>query len=140
MRVKPILQTDTASVAKVIDRRLAFKTLGFLAVGILSLTFVALVGRTERWMNNWSQTRPDPPPAKPTRVAKRMTPDKALAGAFRALADAKIELFDNYKIIMTPLKNQSGWGVWIVALPETPDMDVYVTVGSDGSTSILPGV
>jgi hypothetical protein len=119
--------------------RCAFKMLGFLSVVILSLTFGALVGCTERSVTNWSLVRPDPPPTIPTRVAKGMTPDKALAGALSALADAKIELFDSYKIVMTRLENKSGWGVWFVALPETPGMDVYVTVVSNGTTTILPG-
>jgi hypothetical protein len=137
VRAKPIVRADTASVRELTDMRRAFKTLGFLSVAILLLTLGALVGRTERSKANWSLARPDPPPTRPTRMAKGMAPDKALADALSALAAAKIELFDSYKIHMQQLDNKSGWGVWFVALPETPDMDVYVTVKSDGSSSIL---
>jgi hypothetical protein len=57
-----------------------------------------------------------------------------------ALADAKIELPDRYKIFMNRPKDESSWGIWFVALPETPGMDVHVVVAIDGSTSILPGL
>jgi hypothetical protein len=139
VRGKPIVQGDTASVGELTDMRRAFKTLCFLSVAILLLTFGSLVGRTGWSMTHWSLARRDRPPIIPTSVAKGMAPDKALAGALSSLTDAKIELFDSYRIVMTQLENQSGWGISFEALPGTPGMEVSVHVASDGSTSILPG-
>jgi hypothetical protein len=69
-----------------------------------------------------------------------LTADRALAAALQALVEVKIELFDRYKIIMTQSADKSMWGVWFIALPESPGMDVSVIVANDGSTSILPGL
>jgi hypothetical protein len=116
------------------------KTVGLVSVAILLLGLGALLGRTGWSMTRLSLARPDTPTTGPTRVAKGMAPDKALARALSALADAKIELFDTYKIFMYRPNDQSGWGVWFVALPETPGMDVFVNIEGDGGTSILPGL
>jgi hypothetical protein len=118
--------------------RFAFNALGFLSVAIFLSTFGAMVGHTRSSFTNAQLA--EEPPARPEKATKEMTPDKALAAALKALADAKIKLPGSYKIVMTRTKDKSSWGVWFVGLPETPDMDVYVTVANDGSTSILPGV
>ena len=119
--------------------RFAFRRTDIMSVAILSLAITAVVGYAK-----WSTMRAPPVlpvqlPPRLEKATKEMTPDRALAVALKSLADAKIELFDSYKIIMTSPKNDLSWGVWFVALPETPGMDVYVTVANDGSTSILPG-
>jgi hypothetical protein len=62
-----------------------------------------------------------------------------LAVAIKALAEAKIESFERYMIRITRNESESRWGVWFIALPETPGMDVYVTVADDEKTSILLG-
>ncbi len=72
-------------------------------------------------------------------MTKGTTPDRALAVALSALADAKIELFDNYEITITR-RDDEPWGVWFVALPKTPGMDYFVTIASDGRIGILPGL
>ena len=68
-----------------------------------------------------------------------MTPDNALTVALKALGDAKIRMFEDYKIVMTRPESKSNWSVRFVALPETPGMDVFVNVANDASSSILQG-
>lgn len=119
--------------------RFALKTLVFLSAAILLSAFGSILGHTTWSMTAMPLSPPEGPLARPEKVTRGMTPDNALATALSALASAKIELFDSYKIVMTRLKDKSSWGVWFVALPETPGMEVYVTVANDGSTSILPG-
>ena len=111
-----------------------------LFIVILSSSFLGAQDHDKSSAGASRLVPPQRPAGNPEQVAKSITADKALEAALKALADAKIRLFRRYKIVMNSPDNRSRWGVWFVALPETPGKDVYVSVASDGSTSILPGL
>jgi hypothetical protein len=119
--------------------RFALRASSYVSVAILSSAITALVGYTTWSPMTTSSALTEEPPARLEKATKEMTPDRALAVALKSLADANFKLFDSYKIVMTTKENELSWGVWFVALPETPGMDIYVAIENDGSASILPG-
>jgi hypothetical protein len=63
----------------------------------------------------------------------------ALILSLKAIDDAGIELWNDYKVIISRSKDSSYWVVWFVARPETPGLDITVIVNRDCKTSLLPG-
>lgn len=122
-------------------------TVGLVALIGLSATFGVVIGRGA-WMvpgapvasPDQSPPIPDETPALRVEPRTAMGPDSALAIALRVLSDAKVKLFDSYKIVITRSEERSGWRVSIIALPETPGMYYWVMVEDDGRTAILPGL
>jgi hypothetical protein len=117
--------------------RFRFFGAGIMSVAILSLTIGVILGRTSWSVTTALLARAEEPTTKSEIAAKEMTPVRALAIAIKTLADRKIELFERYKIEMTPDENE--WGIWFIGLPESPGMFRCVTVTNDGRTSVASG-
>lgn len=93
-----------------------------------------------------SRTRPEKvepkvpsPPVKldVKQISQSITPDKALAAALEALANAKVPLWDDYTITIRRSRTVSNqWIVTIVAIPETPDKQLMLIVDEKGQVSI----
>ena len=119
--------------------RFVTRASSYVRVAILSSSITAVVAYSMWSTMTTPSGLPEQLHEKPAKPTKQMTPERALAVAIKSLVDRKVWFFDRYKIEMTPKENQLSWGVWFIALPESPGMDVYVTVANDGKTSILPG-
>ncbi len=99
--------------------RSKFNTIGYLSVAIVSFIFGAMLGHSKWSITAARAALPQAPAAKMERATKEMAPDSALTAALKALADAKVDLFDSYEITMRGSDDKSSWGVWFVALPKS---------------------
>jgi hypothetical protein len=115
------------------------RTSFYVSVAILACALTVMVGYTTCSTVTRPSADSEEPDARRGNAVKTMAPDRALTIAIKALADAKIELFDRYKIEMNPGENGQGWRVWFFLLPEGPGLDVLVIVANDGKTSVLLG-
>jgi hypothetical protein len=116
----------------------------FLLVVVLGVVLSAgglaggLLGQPPAGSKSAAATKPA---VEPGSGKDGMTPDKALAAALKALADAKLKLWDDYKIIMTrpKVKDHSIWVIWFVSEGGAPGQDVSVII-KGGKTFILFGL
>ena len=70
--------------------------------------------------------------------AVRMPVDIALTKALRVLYERNLMHSDNYRLTASRVNDR--WVFWFVFLPETPGLDVTVTIDNDGSAEVLPGI
>lgn len=63
---------------------------------------------------------------------------EALKIAVELLATEQLMYRDNYKLTASRVGGE--WVFWFVFLPETPGLDVTVTVADNGQTKFMPGI